>query len=218
MHALCLSLPFHCIPAVSGPVNMGLIKRTRKGRYTPFWTALAPQMTATRNPSSRVSTAERWQTHWRGVCIFRHKWAIWKAIVCSVGYCTFVMFHAQKPLREMQLCLKRACFFYACCCCCCFLWVLCRPLKWLRSHAHACTCTHRCTHPFFSISLSADSNESSVHLCLFCAERLRLKSFSADWGAIHVQNSSHLSRQRRAAEFMEICVDLKYLTVMSVCG
>lgn len=92
-----------------------------------------------------------------------------------------------------------------------------RALAHARAHPRVRAQT-RMYAPFFSISLSADSNESSVHLSLFCAEMLRLKSFSADWGAIHVQNSSYLSRQRRAAEFMEICVDLKYLTVMSVYG
>lgn len=72
-------------------------------------------------------------------------------------------------------------FFYVRCCCCC-LWVLrlfeMGPLAHLRPHARARANTDART--FFSISLSADSNEFSVHLCLFCAEMLRLKSFSAD--------------------------------------
>lgn len=177
MRALCLSLPFHCVPHCERASEYGANKKNTTRMLHSILNcarssddSYAQSVIACLAGRAMTETLERSfvfsgtnEQFGRPLCV------PWVIVLSNVP-------RSETFERNAIVLVESSFFFYACCCCCCFLWVLCRPLKWVR----ACVHKHGCTHLFFSISLSADSNESSVHLCLFCAEMLRLKSFSAD--------------------------------------
>lgn len=129
-------------------------------------TALAVQMIC-RRTSRRQSDDRNTREEF---CIFRHKWAIWKAIVCRLCVCVCALAN----LWERCNCACRGLDFFfmlvvvvvvVVCGFCLTLWN--EPAH---SHARAHTQTRA---PFFFHSLLEDSNESSVHLWLFCAAARR---------------------------------------------
>lgn len=114
----CLSLPFHCIPAV----NMELIKRRREGCNTRCSDdSYAPSVITRLASRAMTETLERSfvfsgtnEQFGRPLCV------LWVIVLSNVP--------RSQTFERNAIVRVESLFFYACCCC--FLWVLCHLLKW----------------------------------------------------------------------------------------
>lgn len=167
MCTVCLSLPFHCIPAV----NMELIKRTREGCNTWFFNcthcsndSYAPSVTTRLAGRAMTETLERsFVFSGTNEQFGRPLSVLWVIVLSNVP---------RSQTFERNGIVRVESLFFLCLLLLLFSVGFVSPFEMgplARAHRHK----RRCAHHIFFHSLSEDSNESSVHLWLFCTEALR---------------------------------------------